>query len=417
MLTAITYLTKKGWEISSDPRTYDQYPKNYGYRNYTEDGINYDAYCSGYHRAFDVYSNETNQIPAVTSGTVILSEPFGNFGGTIEIRDNNGNDWIYGHMQRDTLQFSKGDKVIQGDIIGLQGNSNYDNNPMSEHLHIQLRQKGEDISKEVTRVCSGKPIENYDISKLNQKLDQSNNKGAVKMSRKIMIVAGHGYNDPGAVGNGTNERDFIRTNIVDRVANYLKQAGHTVAVYGKDQDMYQDTAYGDQVGNKKDYGLYWVKSQGYEIVVEFHLDSAAASATGGHVIIPSGLAADSIDKALQAAVKKHVGTIRGITERSDLLHCNVAKAEYINYRLVELGFITSTKDMNYIKNNLNAYTKSLAEAINGGAINTNPTTYTVVAGDTLWSISQKTGVTVATLKKLNGLTSDVIQIGQVLKLK
>ncbi|MEN3967028.1 LysM peptidoglycan-binding domain-containing protein [Mammaliicoccus sciuri] len=417
MLTAITYLTKKGWEISSDPRTYDQYPKNYGYRNYREDGINYDAYCSGYHRAFDVYSNETNQIPAVTSGTVILSEPFGNFGGTIEIRDNNGNDWIYGHMRRDTLQFSKGDKVIQGDIIGLQGNSNYDNNPMSEHLHIQLRQKGEDISKEVTRVCSGMPIENYDISKLNQKLDQSNNKGAVKMSRKIMIVAGHGYNDPGAVGNGTNERDFIRANIVDRVANYLKQAGHTVGIYGKDQDMYQDTAYGEQVENKTDYGLYWVKSQGYEIVVEFHLDSAAASATGGHVIIPSGLAADSIDTALQAAVKKHVGTVRGITERSDLLHCNVAKAEYINYRLVELGFITSTKDMNYIKNNLNAYTKSLAEAINGGALNTNPTTYTVVAGDTLWSISQKTGVTVATLKKLNGLTSDVIQIGQVLKLK
>ncbi|MCD3219406.1 N-acetylmuramoyl-L-alanine amidase [Mammaliicoccus sciuri] len=417
MLTAITYLTKKGWEISSDPRRYDQYPKNYGYRNYREDGINYDAYCSGYHRAFDVYSNETNQIPAVTSGTVILSEPFGNFGGTIEIRDSNGNDWIYGHMQRDTLQFSKGDKVIQGDIIGLQGNSNYDNNPMSEHLHIQLRQKGEDLSKEVTRVCSGMPIENYDISKLNQKLDQSNNKGAVKMSRKIMIVAGHGYNDPGAVGNGTNERDFIRANIVDRVANYLKQAGHTVGIYGKDQDMYQDTAYGEQVGNKTDYGLYWVKSQGYEIVVEFHLDSAAASATGGHVIIPSGLAADSIDTALQAAVKKHVGTVRGITERSDLLHCNVAKAEYINYRLVELGFITSTKDMNYIKNNLNAYTKSLAEAINGGALNTNPTTYTVVAGDTLWSISQKTGVTVATLKKLNGLTSDVIQIGQVLKLK
>ncbi|MCY1029132.1 N-acetylmuramoyl-L-alanine amidase [Mammaliicoccus sciuri] len=417
MLTAITYLTKKGWEISSDPRTYDQYPKNYGYRNYREDGINYDAYCNGYHRAFDVYSNETNQIPAVTSGTVILSEPFGNFGGTIEIRDSNGNDWIYGHMQRDTLQFSKGDKVIQGDIIGLQGNSNYDNNPMSEHLHIQLRQKGEDISKEVTRVCSGMPIENYDISKLNQKLDQSNNKGAVKMSRKIMIVAGHGYNDPGAVGNGTNERDFIRANIVDRVANYLKQAGHTVGIYGKDQDMYQDTAYGEQVGNKTDYGLYWVKSQGYEIVVEFHLDSAAASATGGHVIIPSGLAADSIDTALQAAVKKHVGTVRGITERSDLLHCNVAKAEYINYRLVELGFITSAKDMNYIKNNLNAYTKSLAEAINGGDLNTKPTTYTVVAGDTLWSISQKTGVTVATLKKLNGLTSDVIQIGQVLKLK
>lgn len=417
MLTAISYLTKKGWEISSDPRTFDDYPKNYGYRNYVEDGINYDAFCSGYHRAFDVFNNKTDEIPAVASGTVILSEPFGNFGGTMEIRDSNGNDWIYGHMQRDSLKFSKGDKVIQGNIIGLQGDTNYDDNPMSAHLHIQLREKGTDITSEVSRVCSGIPIESYDITKLNQKLDQSKNKGEVKMSKKIMIVAGHGYNDPGAVGNGTNERDFIRANIVDRVANYLKQAGNNVAVYGKDQDMYQDTAYGQQVGNKTDYGLYWVKSQGYEIVVEFHLDSASASATGGHVIIPSGLAPDNIDKALQAAVKKHVGTIRGITERSDLLNCNVAKAEYINYRLVELGFITSTKDMNAIKNNLNAYTKSLAEAIHGAAIGSKPSTYTVVAGDTLWGISQKTGVTVATLKKLNGLTSDVIQIGQVLKLK
>ena len=38
--------------------------------------------------------------------------------------------------------------------------------------------------------------------------------------------------------------------------------------------MYQDTAYGQRVGNHKDYGLYWVKSQGYDTVVEFHLDSA-----------------------------------------------------------------------------------------------------------------------------------------------
>lgn len=417
MVTAIEYLTKKGWEISSDPRTYKGYPEKYGYRNYIEDGINYDSYCSGYHRAFDVFNNDTDQIPAVTSGTVILSEPFGNFGGTMEIRDSNGNDWIYGHMQRDSLKFSKGDKVNQGDVIGLQGNSNYAGNPMNAHLHIQLRRKGEDITTEVTRVCSGMPIEKYDITQLNQKLDQSKNKGVVKLSRKIMIVAGHGYNDPGAVGNGTNERDFIRANIVDRVANYLKQAGNTVAVYGKDQDMYQDTAYGEQVGNKTDYGLYWVKSQGYEIVVEFHLDSGASTASGGHVIIPSGLAADNIDNGLQQSIQKFVGTIRGITQRSDLLHCNVAKAEYINYRLVELGFITSTKDMNAIKSNLNNYTKSLAEAIHGAPINSEPTTYTVVSGDTLWGISQKTGVSVATLKSLNGLTSDVIYVGQVLKLK
>lgn len=43
-------------------------------------------------------------------------------------------------------------------------------------------------------------------------------------------------------------------------------------------------------------------------------------------------------------------------------------------------------------------------------------TYTVKKGDTLWGISQVKGVSVANLKSYNGLKSDTIQIGQVLKL-
>lgn len=175
MLTAIDYLTQKGWKISSDPRLYDNYPNDYGFRNYIENGINYDEFCGGYHRAFDLYNNSTNDIPAVTSGTVITSETHGNFGGTIEIRDANGNDWIYGHLQRQSLKYSEGYKVNQGDIIGLQGSSNYYDNPMNAHLHLQLRPKGTNLKDEKLEVCSGIPIEKYDISKLNQKLEKGSN--------------------------------------------------------------------------------------------------------------------------------------------------------------------------------------------------------------------------------------------------
>ena len=191
-------------------------------------------------------------------------------------------------------------------------------------------------------------------------------------SKKILIASGHGYSDPGAEGNGTNERDFIRKHIAPNVQKYLKQAGHKVDLYGggkQDQNLFADTQYGHQIGDTKHYGLYWVKQHKYDVVVELHLDASEDKSTkGGHVIISDQWPADKIDKDLNNALNATVGAIRGIDPRNDLLNANVSGQLNLNYRLVEMGFITNKHDMDYLKRNYDKFSKELAGAINGKPI-------------------------------------------------
>ena len=209
------------------------------------------------------------------------------------------------------------------------------------------------------------------VSKVKDKVTKPSTSKA--KGKKILIAAGHGLSDPGAIGNGTNERDFIRKYIAPNVVKYLKQAGHKVELYGgskQNQNLFADTNYGNQLGDTKNYGLYWAKQQKFDIIVELHLDAASASASGGHVI-KNAYAADSIDKNIDKMLNATVGTIRGITTRDNLLNCNVAYRLNLNYRLVEMGFITNKKDMDYLKKNYDAFSKELAGAINGKPIGGN----------------------------------------------
>lgn len=155
-MNPIDILIKNNFKMTSNPHAMTPF----GFRNYTVNGFNYDAYCGGFHRAYDFAKHDGAAIPAVMSGVVVQgTSNYGNFGGTIVIANKAlGYQVIYGHLKRNLI-VTIGQHVKYGETIGYQGDTNNLNVPMASHLHIQFQRYG--YLKEKDFVCNG--ISAYDI--------------------------------------------------------------------------------------------------------------------------------------------------------------------------------------------------------------------------------------------------------------
>ncbi len=94
------------------------------------------------HKGIDISNNIGTPIRATANGTVIAIGSSGGFGKRIMIyhgTDENGTTYvtIYAHLSR--LNVKAGEKVDQGDLIGLMGNTGFST---GSHLHYEVRVNG-----------------------------------------------------------------------------------------------------------------------------------------------------------------------------------------------------------------------------------------------------------------------------------
>ena len=238
--------------------------------------------------------------------------------------------------------------------------------------------------------------------------------------KKIVIDAGHGGTDSGAVGNGIVEKD-LTLKIAKYIADRLKNLGADVTLTRDSDETLDPTERVRRVlnayGNSKD------------VLVVSNLINAGGG--DGAEVIYALRGSDILPNLILTNLKDEGQNIRKAYQRR--LPSDPTKDYYYMLRntgntdavIVEYGFLDSKlDDVKQLKNNwpdyAEAVVKSISEYLNiPYSINTNPNliipsnnrTYTVVSGDTLWSIAKKYNTSVNEIKRLNNLSNNLLKVG------
>lgn len=168
----------------------------------------------------------------------------------------------------------------------------------------------------------------------------------------LFIICGHGAGDPGAIGNGFQEAERVRA-LAARIKAF---GGDNVTIGDTSKNWFASGLIGT-LNVPKDTQL-----------LELHMDSATASARGGHVIINSSFSADSFDNALASFISGILpGRSKIIVGRNDLANINRAASKGYSYRLLEVGFITNATDIGIFNSRMDDIAKGILSSFGIGA--------------------------------------------------
>lgn len=233
------------------------------------------------------------------------------------------------------------------------------------------------------------------------------------MAKKIVIDAGHGGDDPGASGNGIIEKDKTL-----QISNYmydkLRNLGFDVAITRTTDETINPNERVERIlapyGNGSDVivisnHINAGGADGAEVIYALRNKSTL-----------SDLILDNFESKGQNTRKAYQRRLPSNTSKDYyFIHRNTGNTEPI---IVEYGFLDSNgDDVNQLKNNWQDLADAVIDALLTYTGKSTEGYYIVKKGDTLYSIARDNNLSVSELKKLNNLTSNTLSIGQRLKIK
>ena len=283
----------------------------------------------------------------------------------------------------------------------------------------------------------------------------------------VFIDAGHGGDDPGALGPGGLQEKNVVMKVSSKIARLFNQEPGFKAKLVRKGDYY--------ISLRKRTAI--AKQSNADVFLSIHADSyrtAAASGASVYVISNKGASSESADwlaerenradlvggtsindkddllasvllnmvmyqslndsLAMGQQVLKHLGGITKLHKKQVEQAAFVVLKSDLPSLLIELGFISNPAEAR--KLSTKAFQDKLARAIYSSVRNymaQNPppgtwlawvrkgggdgnVTHVIAPGDTLSEIALKYRVSLASIKAINGLSSDTILVGNVLKI-
>lgn len=151
---------------------------------------------------------------------------------------------------------------------------------------------------------------------------------------KILLIAGHGAGDPGAIGNGYKEADLTRE-LVRLISESLTEYQVDVDIYNMGHNAFKDAQNGTlKLGN-------------YDYLLEVHFNAYNdSSAHGTEIFVTTAENGIEVEQAIMNNLKRYF-TLRDSdgVKKTDFLVIKTAKNQGISSALLETCFITNKNDM------------------------------------------------------------------------
>lgn len=168
---------------------------------------------------------------------------------------------------------------------------------------------------------------------------------------KILLIAGHGQGDSGAVGNGYKEADLTR-----EVVKLLKSQ----------LDYYADITIADTSKNWYTYAnRVTLDFSPYDYVLEIHFNAYNEEAKGTEIYITTSEKTYGVETEIVKGISSIGFANRGV-KRKNWAVIQRAKNQGVSSALLEICFIDNLNDITLYQNNKNEVIKAIANGIING---------------------------------------------------